>query len=80
MIPEVLKVAQPLKVIMMFIKNRGIFSEDALFECGDILYRLREEQPETAALCTLILERATRMGTSCDTVIGHFRGHVDIRY
>ena len=37
MVPEVLKVAQQLKVIMMFIKNRGIFSEDALFECGDIL-------------------------------------------
>jgi c-di-GMP-binding flagellar brake protein YcgR len=77
MVPEVLKVAQQLKVIMMFIKNRGIFSEDALFECGDILYRLRKEQPETAALCTLILEGATRMGTSCDTVIGHFRGHID---
>ena len=37
MVPEVLKVAQQLKVIMMFIKNRGIFSEDTLFECGDIL-------------------------------------------
>ncbi|MEP5174303.1 HD domain-containing phosphohydrolase, partial [Marinobacter alexandrii] len=37
MVPEVLRVAQQLKVIMMFIKNRDIFSEGALFECGDTL-------------------------------------------
>ena|GEM_PF-346565 len=37
MVPEVLKVAQQLKVVMMFIKNRDIFSEEALYDCSDTL-------------------------------------------